>query len=536
MEINQLAFELMKATRINSPKAHNERESQLATQLKLICDRNGKELDFKKSAPIFHELGNEYQRKTPDMFSLIKSAALYNAAIARSPDNVKEIENDLNHLCKHILQAANAKHKDADLVAKSKQLKQRIMNWREQVDYKLPGIQQIPDDINLAEVKELEEVKIYDVKRLQNQITENYIDIMAEIAKYCEHLLGDAPFAFAIAGMGSLARKEITPYSDFEHIILLSNAAKLADDMLYESKLNYYRWFTVIFQVVIINLQETLLPSVAVFCLNDVSSRHGNWFYDSFTTRGISFDGMMVHACKFPLGRQQQTKDKPWKTELIKTVDEMLNYLSSEESLKNGYHLSDILTKTCYIYKDKSIFDEFQNAIFCKLKSGVRDENVKEEIKKQVADDLKNFATRSTVSKLKFQDKLNVKQVVYRSTTLFISAIAKMYNIPDSSSFDIVEELWKKDIISDYAKHKLMYAIALACEIRLKWYMANKRQCDVIVSDLSNQRSAVTILLQIVGKASTMKYFQIAYALQCDTAKRLNLQKNFFYTDPHLFN
>ena len=150
--------------------------------------------------------------------------------------------------------------------------------------------------------------------------------------------MGEAPFAFAIAGMGSLARKEITPYSDFEHIILLPNRVNTGHES-YEQNLEYYRWFSVIFHTIVINLQETILPSVAISSLNDKSSNLGNWFYDGYTPRGIAFDGMMLHACKFPLGRQEWTNNKPWKTELIKPIDEMLKYLESEESLKNGYHL-----------------------------------------------------------------------------------------------------------------------------------------------------------------------------------------------------
>ena len=133
--------------------------------------------------------------------------------------------------------------------------------------------------------------------------------------------------------MESIAKKEITPYSDFEHIILLSNAA-LSDENFKEN-LNYYRWFTVIFQVILINLGETIIPSKAIDLLNNEKLSLGNWFYDSVTPSGISFDGMMLHACKFPLGRQQPTRRKPWKTESIKPVDEILNYLSSSSGLRN---------------------------------------------------------------------------------------------------------------------------------------------------------------------------------------------------------
>jgi len=89
--------------------------------------------------------------------------------------------------------------------------------------------------------------------------------------------------------------------------------------------------------------------------LNDKEGRLRNWFYDVITPRGISFDSMMPHACKFPLGRQQLTKNKEFSTELIKPVSEMLKYLSGED-LKNGYHLADILTKTCFVHGNQLIY------------------------------------------------------------------------------------------------------------------------------------------------------------------------------------
>jgi len=81
----------------------NEEET-LATQLKKICDEEGKEIEPVKSAPIFHELAKVYLKRKPEhvtdrMICLVKSAALFNAAIARSPKNVQEIEKDLKDFC-----------------------------------------------------------------------------------------------------------------------------------------------------------------------------------------------------------------------------------------------------------------------------------------------------------------------------------------------------------------------------------------------------------------------------------------------------
>ena len=47
--------------------------------------------------------------------------------------------------------------------------------------------------------------------------------------------MGKPPCEYTIAGIGSLAREEITAYSDFEHIILL------CDDKNYQSYLAYFK-------------------------------------------------------------------------------------------------------------------------------------------------------------------------------------------------------------------------------------------------------------------------------------------------------
>jgi len=179
------------------------------------------------------------------------------------------------------------------------------------VEHRLSEMKQIPDDVEESAVKLLEKAKIKEVEQLKNEITNAYIDIMADIAAFCEDVMGLSPCKFALVGMGSLARKEITPFSDFENIILFENSiAQNTTDNL-EDCVSWFRWYSVIFQTILINLQETIISSIAIFSFNNEHSLLGNWFYDAFTMRGTSFDGMMLHACKFPLGRQQPTYNKP---------------------------------------------------------------------------------------------------------------------------------------------------------------------------------------------------------------------------------
>ena len=362
------------------------------------------------------------------------------------------------------------------------------------------------------------------IHRFNTLITYKYKQIMVEISQYCEQVMGKPPCQYAIVGMGSLAREEITPYSDFEHIIMFN-------DKNCKSYLEYFKWFSLIFHIVVLNVQETIVPSLNI-AMNGKESSLGDWFYDGVTPRGISFDGMMPHACKFPLGRQQHTKNKQFVTEPIKAVDEMLEYLSSDADLKNGYHLADILTKTCFAFGNEDIFKQFVDdaRIYHNTKSQTDTIN---DIKNQLKQDLNNFSTRFRLSKLKSQHTINIKQLAYRSTTIFISALARKRNISATSYFGIIDKIANNKQITQNTADKLKLAIAIACEMRLRVYIEKNCQCDNAI-DL--KQDGIETFLDIAGMTCTINYFQSPYCLQCDVAKQLNFTKLHFYTDPQLIN
>ena len=505
-----------------------EQEMELARQMKeKHCDKSGKETDVENSAKIIHQIGLIYRKRSPDKIALIKSAGLINAAIFRNPSNATQIKSDLVELCQHILQQSNANDQSADLIKKSEEVKTSITGLREEVNANLTKVPQIPKHATRQTVQTLNAHKISAIQQINKTIACKYKSIMADISHFCENVMGKPPCEYAIVGMGSLAREEITPYSDFEHIILLF------DEVNYESHLEYFRWFSVIFHIIVINVQESIIASFNIHCLNNKDCSLGDWFYDAITTSGVSFDGMMPHACKFPLGRQQHTKNKPFTTELIKPVSEMLEYLSSDADLKNGYHLADILTKTCFVYGNQHIFEQFKDGTQNYL--GKRSEtDTINDIQKQVRDDLDNFSTRFRLRNLKSQTTINIKKFVYRSTTLFVSALATKHKISANSCFDLIEQMANNKAITRNAAEKLKFAIAIACEMRLRVYMRKKSQCDDAIDLI--QDDGMRIFLNIVGVVSTVSYFQIAYCLQREVAKQLKFTKFHFYADPQLIN
>ena len=505
-----------------------EEEFKLALTLKnFCCDESGTETDSEKTAEIIHQIGVIYRKRSPDKIALLKSAGLFNAAIVRNPSNIISIKSDLAEICQHILQLAKVKIQNVDLVKKAQQVKDLAEDLRTTTDAflnkNMPNISINPTS---KDFQKLISQKISTSRELNKTIADKYKQIMADISQFCVNVIGNPPCEYAIAGMGSLARAEITPYSDFEHVILLFDS----DD--YICHLEYFRWFSVIFHVIILNLRETIIPSLNVNSLNDKNCRLDNWYYDAVTPRGISFDGFMPHACKFPLGRTQHTKLKPFKTELIKPISKMLEYLSSEADLKNGYHLADILTKTCFVFGNKDIYAKFAKGVQNHLNKQPKIEIIKH-IQQQVKNDMDKFSTKFCLSKLKSQNKINIKQFFYRSITIFISALARLYNISATSSFDIIDNMEQNNKISQSMAKKLQFAVAIASEVRLRVYMKMKGQDDAI--DL-NKNSGIESFLKIVGVTATINYFQIAYCLQCEIAKQLNLTKLHFYSDPQLIN
>ena len=516
----------------NNQEENIEESKRLALKLKDLCNDKGIEIDPVASAEIIHKLGLLYFRKGCNKISLIQSVGLLNSAIARNPKNISIIKRDLSKVCLFILEHANAQNSMADLIKKATEVKDDVDLMRNEVNRRLTISKTIQNYEKLNNKTPLvqQKAKIKFISKIQLHITKIYKKLMTDLSQYCEHVMGPPPCKFAVVGMGSLARNEITPYSDFEHIILLEN---VKNSKCVNTCLEYFRWFTVIFHVIVLNLQETIIPSLNIEHLNDKTGELGDWFFDTCTS-GISFDGMMVHACKFPLGRTQPTENKPWTTELIKPVDEMLKYLSDDVSLKQGYHLSDILTVTCFVYGDQALHHAFKTGIESHNASKTRDE-LFDEIRKQIKDDLDNFAARTKLVSLKPNTNLNVKQMFYRTSTLFITAMGKICGYKSSSCFDIINELAEQQMISENTKHKLSYAVAIACEIRLCVYMKAQSQRDYIKPN-ENSETIFDEILKFITVESIINYFQIAYCLQREIIEKLEIKKSHIYSNYSLMN
>ena len=518
---------------LNKLKILTNIEQYLSKKLKEVCCQDGTEQDTTQSAIIFHKLGLVYKERSFVNVSdqkrcLIKSAVLFNAALVRKPRNVQMVQDDLNELCSHVWCLAGVNQENARLSVNAEflsSLSREIASLRNQVKTEVYDARM---KIHKGSAENARKHNLTEqIEKLQEDIYNKYCKLMENVTKYCISLRPSLPCKFALIGMGSLAKKEITPYSDFEHALVLQEGVQNDDN--YQEILEYFRWFSVIFQISVINLGETIIPSICLPFINNPFKKSFNWFFDANTRRGISFDGMMPHACKFPLGREE-TNMKFGKTELIKPITEMLKYLCTYGELKKNDQLADMLKTTCFVAGDEAIYKDFhQNAKHCKMDKAA--------CQRLLSKDIKTFNPFKTIPNMLHTPKWNLKRVVYRSFGLFVEVLGKLYGVKANSGFEIIRNLIAKDILDQQFGEDLLFAATAAYYLRLISYVNENSQYDYLPCPEKPEEYA-EIFDEWIGIKSAVRFFKVVLKLQQLASSKIGLtcdEELNDYTDIHYY-
>ena len=80
------------------------------------------------------------------------------------------------------------------------------------------------------------------------------------------------------------------------------------------------------------------------------------------------------------------------------------------------------------MYGSRDMYDQFVEGIKTHLHTKAHQETLAE-ITTLEKDDLNKFSTRLCLAELRNNDTINIKQMVYRSSTLFIGAMCRFHNI-----------------------------------------------------------------------------------------------------------
>ncbi|XP_039263370.2 uncharacterized protein LOC120339333 [Styela clava] len=500
----------------------SQKEKDLAEQLKAVCTPFGDERrsKLKESTDILFEIGKLYLEKAKSSTEMkqkldfIKCSALLHGARVRYErilydiKGKKKVHELLVSLDEILFVACKGNKCDKSLFEISSVVAGKFKYLREAEKQDLNSLRIIDENLPENECHQQQLIKIDVIKDLMKKNTKNYISLMNYIAEYCLRILGNSLCPFAIVGLGSLAREEITLYSDFEHVIILEDG--IDDSPNYDEVKEYFRWFAVIFEIIIIGLGETIIRSVGVKSINDLYSedKSKNWFYDMFTPSGIAFDGMVPHSCNTPLGRQEPTKNHKHKVELIQPVSKMASYLTSDEDIKNGYYLKDVLSRTCFVFGNEELYLNFKEK-----SRHILDGQPKQEIATDILKHVRENVNQGVKSKIRTHIsasyELDSKVNFYRPFAVLLGYWARFFKLKEESSFEIIV----KSKFNETYHHPTMYGFAVACEARLKLYS----RCE------GNRKSSENIL-NYIGKNCAINCISIILHL-ADSI--VNLEKRY---------
>ncbi|CAH1255534.1 TTC28 [Branchiostoma lanceolatum] len=442
-------------------------EEHFASALKQIHDRDSPRLHEEEEC--LRKLGTVYVRRgaqTKDGQDFAKATALYNAALARKGDNhllidsIKEAERlFLYHTvgidCKPSPYESDIDHKN------------RLEKYRAEIKARLETIHnnhnpyQYDDDDPV--VHEVEMKRAESVRDLFKDISEQRKDFITDLVEECMKTIGPPPCQYAMVGLGSQATELVTPYSDLEFAILMEENKDTPENREYFLNLTCYLYLK------IINLGETILPSVAIKSLNDFQSKDpaGSWFYDSVTPRGFAFDGAMPWASKTPFGRER-TKTKP-AVSLIQTPAGMAEFQRHDDALTYGYHLSTVLRYVSYLTGDQILVDDYTARVIQELWA------FDEQDKATVAQRFARVSLTHTMQEHKHQqlteETLDVKKEIYRFPTVAVVNLGLLGGVYATSVWDAIKEMEEAGVVTKENAHHLQVLVSISGELRLRTYL-----------------------------------------------------------------
>ncbi len=415
-----------------------------------------KENELEKEGPVILKELAKLDQKFPTLaFETYVAEKPFNTAIDLKDGNQVQITAKIDpHAHKKILidirELAN------------KQLK----TYREQFDPK----------VSVSSSKPLTMQTIY--KDITCQIKKLFIKIINEsVTQYKNLTKTPPPCDYVFIALGSLAREEITPYSDLEFGLIIEDKQ---DKGINEKNKIYFRDLCRLINFNLLALGETPASALGI----KMPIIDGKVITNP-VRKGICFDACVPGGYKNPLGKRDAKGEIVF--ELIGTPTELADYQDEKYYNENGKlkdepFLPGSLAHSCSIsieakLSERKLLDDYQSKVTKKLNEHIKNKSLRERrALKLLYIDLERFQLklgRHEADKLLF----SAKHDFYRLPNTIIDHLALYYGKKELSLWDRVEcltEVFKPE----FAK-KIQMAIDIIVEMRLAIYLDAEEQKEI---------------------------------------------------------
>ncbi|MCE5316915.1 MAG: DUF294 nucleotidyltransferase-like domain-containing protein, partial [Parachlamydia sp.] len=279
-------------------------------------------------------------------------------------------------------------------------------------------------------------------------ITEYNKKLLEEIVNAAISYLGPPPVKWACMGMGSMARGEMSPYSDIEFAFLIDDAS--------ETSLQYFRSLSQCISIMVIHLGETKFP-----IFSGMDKKH-----PSVTPSGFSLDT----GGNTPLGM-------PDLYELIGTSADLARFVD-KDWIERSIILPNALSAVCLITGDARLvefFEDERRKVLEQKKEGISN---RDRLAYQLlSGHLKEFKPDLSMNKEALR-AFGVKPELYRPFQEILGCLALRQSLREKSSVERIQALQRDKIFSDKGANSLRNAVININFLRVKAHLFYQDECD----------------------------------------------------------
>lgn len=310
------------------------------------------------------------------------------------------------------------------------------------------------------------------IELIQERLTRSYQIILSILIDESIALLAPPSLPpYAVIGLGSMARKEMCPYSDLEFAFLIPHSSG--------ESLSFFRALSQLIALKMVNMGETKCDLIRGKRIGDEVQPN-----KSFVKSGFSMD--IGGIC--PAGKEGIY-------ELIGTPEELAHF-QTEEWLRNNdaeIILVNAMRTVCFVKGDSSLIKSYEKIVSKILnKKKLRERRAIELM--QGYFDL--FKPRINGDKIELR-AFNVKQELYRLPQSVISGLALFYGLKSNNAIEQVDELYQKRLLSLEGSSRLKQILRSIFQLRVETHLFYKAECETLYHPRLKETGDEEVLFEV---------------------------------------